>query len=129
MVRRVMGEHVEDRAVGGPSGIRHSGPPRSPAYPLDIGIRPESNTRSDLANPGSTPLFAGPWASVRAQSRFGSAGAVALVRSVPIGPDQSFPSRKSRPGSGPAGPSCPDQTAPSQDRGGPCRGDLHAASR
>ena len=51
MVRREMRGDVEDRAVRGPSrrSIGHRVrrmPPIVPTYPLDTGIRPESNTCS-----------------------------------------------------------------------------------
>jgi hypothetical protein len=50
MVRRELRRPVKNRVVGRPSGrpIGHPArrPPISPAYPLDSGIRPESNASS-----------------------------------------------------------------------------------
>ena len=57
MVRRELRKPVKNRVVGGPSGrpIGHPArrPPISPAYPLDSGIRPESNASS--GDPGEVP--------------------------------------------------------------------------
>ena len=57
MVRREVRGKVEDRGVRGPLrrsiGHRAHRTPRSSTYPLDTGIRPESNRRS--GGPGEVP--------------------------------------------------------------------------